>query len=275
MAENILFCGNNKAFDGILISALSIIKYYREPLDVYIFTADLRDIKPLYSPICWQQALFLEEILTAVCPDSRVRLYDLTQDYRGGIGMGANRNTVYTPYALLRLYADRLPVKRLLYLDADTIVCGDIAPLFEKELEGYEVAGVRDYVGKWFIDYNYMNAGVLFFNMELCRSTGIFERAREMCCKRRMWFPDQTSLNRLCRSRCFLPRRYNEQRAYRSDTVIQHFCKSLRLLPYIHTINVKPWEIDRLHQVYHLSVHDEVLTQYEHVRECLKSRLGD
>ena len=81
-----------------------------------------------------------------------------------------------------------------------------------------------------------------------------------------MFFPDQTSLNRLCRKKLFLNEKYNQQKRYRPGTVIQHFCKSLRLFPYIHTVNVKPWEIERLHSVYKLYAHDDVLKQYEKIK---------
>ena len=53
---NILFCGNSRAFDGILIAVLSITKYYKGELNIYIFTAGLENMREDYTPICWQQA---------------------------------------------------------------------------------------------------------------------------------------------------------------------------------------------------------------------------
>lgn len=44
---SLLYCGNGKMFDGILISLLSIAKTASEPLDVSILTMDLSGINPL------------------------------------------------------------------------------------------------------------------------------------------------------------------------------------------------------------------------------------
>ena len=57
---NILFCGNSRAFDGILIAVLSITKYYKGELNIYIFTAELENMREDYTPICWQQARIIE-----------------------------------------------------------------------------------------------------------------------------------------------------------------------------------------------------------------------
>lgn len=39
---NILFCGNSRAFDGILIAVLSITKYYKGELNIYILPQGLK-----------------------------------------------------------------------------------------------------------------------------------------------------------------------------------------------------------------------------------------
>lgn len=268
---NILFCGNSRAFDGILIAVLSIIKYYKWQLNIYIMTANLQDMNEAYTPICWQQARLLEDIASMVCSESRVILIDKTMTMRAELDDWVNKNTVYTPYSLLRLYADTLPVDRVLYLDADVVACGSIEVLYETDIEKHELAGVRDFLGKWFIGHNYINTGVLLINLKKCRESGVLERARIMCRYKKLFFPDQTAINLLCREKCFLPAKYNEQKRYRPDTVIQHFCKSLRIFPYVHTVNVKPWEVDKLHSVYRLHAHDEVLKQYEAIKRTARN----
>ncbi len=268
---NILFCGNSRAFDGILIAVLSIIKYYKGQLNIYIMTANLQDMNEAYTPICWQQARLLEDIASMVYSESRVILIDKTMTMRAELDDWVNKNTVYTPYSLLRLYADTLPVDRVLYLDADVVACGSIEALYGTDIEKHELAGVRDFLGKWFIGHNYINTGVLLINLKKCRESGVLERARIMCRYKKLFFPDQTAINLLCREKCFLPAKYNEQKRYRPDTVIQHFCKSLRIFPYVHTVNVKPWEVDKLHSVYRLHAHDEVLKQYEAIKRTARN----
>lgn len=130
------------------------------------------------------------------------------------------------------------------------------------------MAGVIDYLGKWFIDIHYMNAGILYLNMKKIRETGLFENARKMCAERKMWFPDQTALNKLVKKKLFLPTKYNEQRRLRKDTIIQHFCKSIRLFPYFHTINIKPWEVEKVRSVYKITAYDDVLDDYCNRKIC-------
>lgn len=69
---------------------------------------------------------------------------------------------------------------KLLYLDADIMVCKDIGLLYDLDVETVEYAAARDHYGKYLINPNYINAGVLLFNMKLCRETGIFEKSREL-----------------------------------------------------------------------------------------------
>jgi len=53
------------------------------------------------------------------------------------------------------------------------------------------------------------------------------------------------------------------ERRVGKDTFIRHFSKSIRWLPFYHTVNVKPWEIDRLHTIYHTYEFDDVLAEYQ------------
>ena len=46
---NILLCGNEKVFDGALTELISIANKTKEPINCYIFTADLTRIKPEYT----------------------------------------------------------------------------------------------------------------------------------------------------------------------------------------------------------------------------------
>ena len=74
---------------------------------------------------------------------------------------------------------------RALYLDADTVVTGDISDLADVELTGYYAAGVSDnYIEN--IGYKkelnftpddlYINAGVILLNLEAIRKDGIIEK---------------------------------------------------------------------------------------------------
>lgn len=261
---NLLYCGNYKVFDGMMVSLLSIIKYTKEPLGVYVLTMDLRDVDENNIPVSEKQMKFLESLIQKENAESRIYLIDITSQFRAQMADSRNIKSSYTPYTFLRLFADEIAEipDKILYLDTDTIASDSIEPIFETDMEGVEFAGVIDYLGKWFIRYNYMNAGVLFLNMPQIRKTGVFKKAREMCRQKKMWFPDQTALNRCVIKKKFISTRYNEQRMIHKNTCIRHFCKTLRLFPYFHTINIKPWQIDEMHKVYKIFIYDEILNEY-------------
>jgi len=261
---SLLYCGNEKVFRGLLISLLSVAAHTKEALDVHLLTMDLTDKNPAFLPITEDQSAFLEKTLREKHPESRVTRYDIREMFLSEMGNSPNLNSVYTPYTLLRLFSDLLPLPdRVLYLDTDAAAIGDILPLFEYDMKNCEYAGALDYLGKVFINPRYINAGVLLLDLRKIRETGFFRKARAMVAEKKLPFPDQDAVNRLAKKKCFLPRGYNEQRRMRKDTVIRHFSKSIRWLPFYHTVNVKPWEMDRLHTIYHTYEFDDVLDEYQ------------
>ena len=125
-----------------------------------------------------------------------------------------------------------------------------------------------DYYGKWFFHNNifkfdYLNSGVLLLNLNKIRETGLFEKARHMCQNKKMFMPDQSSLNKLATNKKIVPRKYNEQRKLQEDTVFQHFTTSFRFLPIFHKLTVKPWEINKVHNKLKIYEYDSILEEYE------------
>ena len=70
---NIMFCGNDKVFDGALTCALSIMKRSKltEPLKFYFLTMDVSHIKPEYLPISADQTAFFEEVVKKYNPEGK------------------------------------------------------------------------------------------------------------------------------------------------------------------------------------------------------------
>ena len=48
---NVMFCGNDKVIDGMIIATLSIVKYCKKPLNIHIMTMDLSNIEKRFTPI--------------------------------------------------------------------------------------------------------------------------------------------------------------------------------------------------------------------------------
>ena len=129
---------------------------------------------------------------------------------------------VETNYRLLLFSKLFQNYRRMLYLDCDIIVTGDVGELFDVNLEGKSAAGVEDVGFRWlaytkraiFLDnkpYNvlnyctdvlgikdpggYVNAGVLLFDLEKCRQKVSFRDVVETLHSRNFFYNDQDVLN--------------------------------------------------------------------------------
>ena len=122
---DILFCGNSGVFDGALTCILSILKrtQSKQPFTFHLFTMDLSDLDPKYTPIPREQVDFLNEVIQRYHPDSRAVLYDVTEYYQKYFAGCPNEGAYCSPYTLIRLFADMYPEipDKLLYLDADIL----------------------------------------------------------------------------------------------------------------------------------------------------------
>ncbi len=129
---------------------------------------------------------------------------------------------VETNYRLLLFSKLFQNYRRILYLDCDIIVTGDVGELFDVDLEGKSAAGVEDVGFRWlaytkraiFLDnkpYNvlnyctdvlgmkdpgsYVNAGVLLLDLEKCRQKVSFRDVVETLHSRNFFYNDQDVLN--------------------------------------------------------------------------------
>lgn len=102
----------------------------------------------------------------------------------------------------------------------------------------------------------------MLLNLVKIKETGLFKNARKMCQETKMFMPDQSALNKIALRKKIMPRKYNEQRRLRKDTVLQHFTTSFRLFPILHTVTVKPWNIEEVHNRLKLTEYDNILEEY-------------
>ena len=78
-----------------------------------------------------------------------------------------------------------------------------------------------------------------------------------------MAFLDQDALNRTVKNKYYIPYIYNVQRNMKKGTVIKHFCKTIRWIPFYHTSNIKPWNVEGVHKVLKINVFDDILEEYQ------------
>jgi len=292
---NLLFTGNDKIFEGLSLSLISITEHCKEPLNVYVLTMDLKEQNKNYLPLEKDKLTALENLIKQSNPDSKINLIDVTELFKREHSNSKNMENSYSPYAFIRLLADEVAEipDKILYFDIDIMANGDIKELYDTDISEVEYGAVRDYYGKIFINRNYINSGVMLLNMKRIRETGLFKKAREYVNTKKMAFPDQTALNKCVEKRIFLARKFNSQRKMHKDDVVRHFCKSIRwypklftkkenhreycqimhkFLPFFHTVNIKPWHEKAVRNTLKCKQFDKV---YERNKDFKQSLVKD
>lgn len=263
---NVLFSGNDRVFDGVLTCMLSILKRtaVTEPFCFYVMTMDVSHLKPEYVAISQQRIDYLDMIAKKYNPDNRVIRLDVTEIYNREFASCPNEQCYCSPYTLLRLFLDMIPdiPDKMLYLDVDIMFQRDIALLYNQDVSGYEYAAARDHYGKFLIHPNYINAGVILFNVPLIRQTGLLVKARKLIQTKKMLFADQDAIYRSTTKKKMLPQYFNDQKFLHKHTVVRHFSKRLFYLPYPHTENVKQWQLSRMYRLFGYAQFDDILYEY-------------
>lgn len=262
---SVCYSGNRRVFPGLLLSVLSLVRHTDRPLHVFVLSMDLRGEDLAFLPFSQAQQDLLGRVVREKNADSRVFFLDMTERYRAALAHGKNKRNFYTPYAQLRLFLGELEgiPDKILYLDIDTMCLSDIGQLYDTDIAGFEYGAVLDHMGKFWISPTYCNSGVLLLNLPRLRETKLLQRCRDYIERHRLVMPDQTALHRLHEARRILPRRFNEQRAPRADTVVKHFCRGIRWVPFFHIYNYKQWEREKVHEKLRLHCFDDIYEEYD------------
>lgn len=273
---NLLYCGDENIADGLFISILSLLKNIKENLKIYVLTINLKDENYNIKGISDYTINFLDRKLKEVSNNNFVKRIDITEIFKKEVP-NINMETRFTPCCMLRLFADEIEEipDKILYFDNDVVVRKDFTQdFYNLDINNYEMVGILDYYGKWLFKNNifkfdYLNSGVLLLNIKKIKETELFKKARKMCQEKKMFMPDQSALNKLCKYKKIMPRKYNEQRKLKEDTIIQHFTTSFRFFPWIKTVTIKPWQIDKMHNDLKNFEYDDILSQYVKEKENL------
>lgn len=288
---NILYCGDIGISRGVLVSILSLIRNGRKKYDdkaqkmvedegetvpvyhIYIMTIRYTGVEPFTE----RATEFLDKLVKKTNPNSFVKLIDATDVFVKNLPK-KNMGSYFTPCSMLRLYLDRVPelarLDRVLYLDYDVVCRGSIREYYEMGLSDVEAAGVLDIYGRRFYHYHglfkqdYMNSGVMLFNVSECIKSGMFKKAVMLCARRWMMLADQAALNKAILRRKLVDRKYNEQEERpRRETVLHHFSNNFKFWPYFRVQKVKPFEIDKIHEVLKITEYDDILMEYDKLKD--------
>lgn len=273
---NVLYCGDSGIEKGLLLSVLSLIRSVHEPLHIYVMTAHFSYGGREYQNISNECIKKLRTLLKRADLQSDVYLIDASSEFLAELP-DVNMDTRFTPCCMLRLYADRIDrlPDRVLYLDNDVLCRQNPEEFYHQNMQGIELACILDFYGRWFFcrkngKQNYFNSGVLLLNLSEIRKTRLFRNCVTMCREKKMFMPDQTALNKLISYKVVWPRNFNEQRRLHENTVFQHFTTSFRLLPWLHTVSVKPWDKEKMHNVLKLYEYDSLINELENFEEEYK-----
>ncbi len=271
---DLLFCGNEGVFDGMLSCALSVLKRTasKEPFTFYLYTMDVSHLKETYRPISDPQADFLRAVVQKYNPENQVIKIDVTELYRIHFSGCPNETAYCSPYTLIRLLADLVEgmPEKLLYLDVDLLFQHDIHLLYDIDIDGYEYAAARDHYGKYLIHPNYINAGVLLLNLAEMKRNKTLEKARGWLQKKKLTFADQSALIRSTTKKKMLPQKFNDQKFLHPHTVVRHFSKRLFWFPYPHTDNIKQWQIAKMYRAFGYDCFDDILREYVYYKELFE-----
>lgn len=260
---NILFCGDDGVCQGIYLSTLSILKNINKSVNIYILTASVENHKAIPQE-------FKDKLQHAVLQKNKencVYLLDITSIFDSYLPI-ANIKTRFTPLCMLRLFADKITEipDKILYLDTDVLCRSDFSDFYCQDISDTEIVGVPDRYGKWFFGnifkHDYLNSGVLLMNMSNIRKSGLFQKCREMCRDKKMFMPDQSSLNKLAKKQK-VSEKYNCQGKIKNDTVFKHFTTFFKFFPYVRAVTIKPWHLDNLHNKLKIFEFDDILEEYQ------------
>lgn len=173
----------------------------------------------------------------------------------------ASWTTVQTWFrtALSELCSD---LDRVLYVDCDTLILGDLSELFSMDLSNNLIAGVTDIVGVQnhvrrlsISDDKYFNAGVILFNTKLMREQQTFIEIEKFAKGRSLECADQDAINKVIENRkLLLHPKYNYLETWESnyendyDAEYSKLYEEAKINPtIIHFVGLKPFYYKNLH----------------------------
>ncbi|HVX52223.1 MAG TPA: glycosyltransferase family 8 protein [Chitinophagaceae bacterium] len=226
------------------------------------------------------EVINIHAIATGITEAEKEELVAYVKTYNGAInfykldksildGFAVPENSYFTIAAYYRIFFPLLvpsEVEKLLYLDSDIIVIGNLRSLYETEIGKKPVGAKLELLGKPRPDLGiyrtdtYFNSGVLLFNNREWKHQNIAEKASQFIrdFPERMKCVDQDALNAVLVENWFrIDDRYNvlyqdvpknlsasNLKSYLSDKVVIHFSMGEH----------KPWMIlgkNRLRHLYH------------------------
>ena len=244
---HVAFCVNDGYAEYIMVTIKGLLENNSNPIVIHVLSdyiseknvARLKDLAGSYPSA---------ELNVVIVDDSKLRGLKDTW-------------TIYTWYRVLLPEILESGVHRVLYLDADVLVAGNIQDLFCLDMTNKAIAGTIDFQSKDAVTYKrcgyeqekeYVCAGIMLMNLDYWREHDIANKVirwgREN--NDRIQFPDQDSINYICRDiKILLPLKYDiVDGFFHDDYYYKNYPQELRECVespvIIHYAGQAPWVVE-------------------------------
>lgn len=247
---NIAFCINEKYVEQLIVVLWSIMKNLTtgRNVNVWIVSSDMSDASKNYLR---KLRLGFKNLHLSFLDIDAKELTQLprTIDYIS--------TETYYRYLLPNLLPN---IDKILYMDADIVVNGDISPLYDTDLANCYIAGAADsYIAA--INHKpqigldnselYVNAGVLLMNLKQMRTDNIpqklIDTTKNMASK--VKYQDQDIINIVCRGKIL---EFDSIYNYTSHNILKEKSKYKHAVVIHYTGKNKPWLSDSNNPMRHL-----------------------
>lgn len=246
---------------GVMLSSLLKARSQKNNYDILV----LRN-KPEFERECVVRNIKMLERLVDQYSNASIRFVDIS-GLISGKKFFVRGN--FTPETYFRLFLPRLlgNYEKVLYLDADMIVCRDVAELYNTDLEGALLGAVRDPIisgSNKSPEYNkhddmvrlgikniydYFQAGVLLIDLKKISENGLCEEMIEYAATHDCDLVDQDVLNLFCQGRVkFIDNKWN----------VDVNSIAMKVVPYAPVAMWKEYQINRENgYIYHFAGSDK------------------
>lgn len=247
MALNVAYAINEPYVDYCIVSMLSVVTNNSDSeIDFHILTDGLSD----------NSKTRLRQTVNAHST-TNVIIHEIADSKVADLELGNFNRNIW-----LRVFLPELldvKIERVLYLDTDTIICGDISELFSMDLENSSIAASMDIMGFYDTvyqrldypkEYGYICSGVMIMNLKYFRDNNLTCKILEYARKypQLLLFPDQDAINAVCHTTLkLLPLKYDMLAPFFTDSVFirQHETEVRDMLTdprIIHYAGCNPWK---------------------------------
>ncbi|XQP55689.1 MAG: glycosyltransferase family 8 protein [Mycoplasmoidaceae bacterium] len=255
---------NDGWFEGTYLMVYSLVKRTKETIQFYCLSGNFTELNPKNIILSKEHEQIIDKMVKSFNPKNSFKVLDCTNLFHKTFPNLQWRKMWAGPYAMMRLLLHKIPQfkGKVIHLDIDLMLNGDIRELYDSDLHGAEIAATRDRVLLFKNWRRYFNAGVMLMDIDKIREKKSFDRCVKYVLEKRPFMLDQDAINKYCKIIRFPgdDYRFNYQRPdIKDDTLIKHFFSSYRMNR--KKFKIRQWEIDRVQNVLHIHYWDE---DYKH-----------